>query len=62
MLRENERWIPHLEGKYAVDTDGNVISYIRKRVVMAGGILNDRNRGYKTYRVFTYKVSGKSKM
>lgn len=62
MLRDNERWVPGLEGKYAADVDGNIISYIRKRIVMVGGVLYDRKRGYKTYRIFTYKVSGKSKL
>lgn len=62
MLRDNEKWVPGLEGKYAADTYGNIISYIKKRIVLVGGILHDRKRNYKTYRIFTYKVSGKSKL
>lgn len=61
MLRDNEKWVPGLEGRYAVDVDGNVISYIHKRIVMAGAVIFDRKRGCETYRIFNHKTFGKSK-
>ena len=59
MLFENEKWIEGLEGRYAVNTEGEVLSYINKRLVLAGGLGMNNDRTKRTYRTFTYKTSGK---
>ena len=61
MLLENERWIEGLEDRYAVNDQGDVISYIKGRISMAGGLGMDRDRRKRTYRMFSYKVAGKQK-
>lgn len=60
MLRNNERWVPGLEGRYAANTDGNIISYIHKRIELAGGVIYDHKRGYESYKIFTHKSFGKA--
>ncbi len=60
MLRNNEKWVPGLEGRYAANTEGDVISYIHKRIVLAGAVIRDPKRGY-TYRIFNRKSFGKSR-
>lgn len=58
-LLENEKWVKGLEGRYAVNLDGQVISYVSKRKIIKGGIIFDKNRGYYTYRVFSLFIEGK---
>lgn len=60
ILKNNEKWVPGLEGRYAADTDGNVISYINKRIQIAGAVIYDHRLGRETYRMFTHKSFGKT--
>lgn len=60
MLQENEKWCVGLEGRYAVNTEGEVISYIHKRKIIKGGVLFDKKRGYRSYRVFSLTIDGKA--
>ena len=58
-LGTNERWVAGMEGRYSVDTEGNVFSYLRKQKLnMAGGVMYDRSRGRYTYRVVALTFKG----
>lgn len=60
MLQDNERWAVGFEGRYAVNTDGEIISYVRGgRRSMAGGIIFDKKLGRKTYRTVSIFLDGK---
>lgn len=59
MLHENEKWIQGLEGRYAVNTEGEVISYLNGRLSLAGGLGMNHDRTKRTYRMFTHKTFGK---
>lgn len=62
MLQENEKWIEGYEGRYAINTDGHVVSYIKERKIMVGGVINDRNKNITKYRVVClFGLDGKQK-
>jgi hypothetical protein len=51
-LADNEKWIKDLEGRYTVDTEGNIYSYVRgSKKLMAGALILDKKRGSSTYKV-----------
>lgn len=58
MLQENEKWIDGHKGRYAVSKDGDVISYIKSRKIMAGGVIYDRKNNIHTYRIVCLMVDG----
>lgn len=60
MLQENEKWAVGFEGRYAVNTEGEVISYVRKtRRSLVGGIIFDKAIGRETYKMVSIFLNGK---
>lgn len=59
-LRDNERWCVGFEGRYACTSDGDVISYIRNRKVLKGGVIYDASRGYSTYKIVCLTSNSKN--
>jgi len=52
-LKEDERWIKGLEGRYFVNTKSEIWSNVGKILKkMAGGVIYDKKRNQSTYRVF----------
>lgn len=50
MLKENEKWVVGHEDRYAVNTSGQVISYLcGKRQILVGSILTNSRTGNRTY-------------
>ena len=63
ILPDDQRWCIGYEGRYAASYDGEIISYLGKHPKkIKGSVINDKRRGYKTYRVFAvYQEKGKNK-
>lgn len=52
-LKEDERWIKGLEGRYFVNTKSEIWSNVGKSLKkMAGGVIYDKKRNQSKYRVF----------
>ena len=61
VLPEDQRWCVGYEGMYAASYDGEIWSYKSGTAKkMAGGVIYDKKRGYKTYRILTLAINGKS--
>lgn len=51
-LNSNEKWIKDFEGRYTIDINGDIFSYLKgHKKKMAGGVIDNKSRGYKTYKV-----------
>lgn len=63
MLQENEKWIPEMEGMYAANTNGEIISYQKgKRKILEGGMIHKTGQpDKKTYRIVCLFIRGKQK-
>ena len=59
-LRDNERWCVGLEGRYACSSNGDIISYVRGRKTLKGGVMYDNKRKRTAYKLVCLYVDGKS--
>ncbi len=51
MLQEDERWVKDYEGRYAINKNGDVISYVRSRRILVGGVIYDKQNNISKYKV-----------
>lgn len=60
MLKENEKWIPDMEGIYAANTEGEIISYKKgKRKILLGGMTHRVGKSdQKLYRMVCLTLKG----
>jgi hypothetical protein len=59
ILPDDQKWCVGCEGKYAARYDGEIISYVSgKAKVMRGGLINNKQRGYTTYRTVCLSSDG----
>ncbi len=56
-LFKDEVWIKGMEGRYAASKDGNIVSYIRKRRILKGGVIFDNKRNRTSYRIVTLSLN-----
>lgn len=62
MLAENEKWVVGYEGKYSVNTEGQVISFLRaERRVMTGSVSKDHRNGASKYHMVSLSLNGTNK-
>lgn len=63
MLKENEKWVPGMEGMYAANIEGEIVSYQRgKRKILVGGFTNRSGKpDEKLYRIVCLYINGRQK-